>query len=279
MPEETVPKSEPQAVPEAAAYRPLSGAAIVACVLGVVSLSAFLTPALWIVSLAGVLAALWAWFHIHQYEPPLSGRTSVLAGLLFSVFAAVGAPVQWSLQRYLLGREAEQFAMLFFNYLLQDQPHKAHQLSRTAFERAPLDDHLWDKYPPDSTARKDIEAFLERKEVRAVILLGKDPRTKVRRFSTEKIWYEQGETKVAQSFAVTYYDPHNVKRTFFLTMILNRHPLRAAKVSDWYVSDISSYTAPRILEDRKKAWEKAREGTRREVAQPIEEPTTDQTEE
>lgn len=267
MPEKTVPEGQPQAMPEAAAYRPLSGAAIIACGLGVVSLSAFFTPALWILALAGVLAGLWAWFHIHQYEPPLTGRTSALIGLLLSVFATVGAPVQWSLQRYLLGREAEQFAMLFFTYLLQDQPHKAHQLSRTAFERAPLDDHLWDKYPPDSTARKDLEAFLERKEVRAVILLGKDPRAKIRRFSTERVWHEHGETKVAQSFAVTYFDPQNVKRTFFLTLILNRYPLRAAKVSDWYVSDVSSYAAPKVLEDRKKAWEKTRESQR----QPAEE--------
>ncbi|MGB9687714.1 hypothetical protein [Thermogutta sp.] len=258
MSQETARAAPPDTVvPEAAAYRPLSAAAVLACVLGVLSVSAFFGPALWVIALAGVIVSLWAWIRIHQFDPPLTGRTGALIGLGLSVFCLVGGPAQWMLQRYLLTQEAQKFAMLFFDYLLHDQPHKAHQLSRAAFDRAPLDEHLWEKYPPDSSARKDLEAFLERKEVRAIILLGKDPRTKIRFFDTEGVWREDTLIKVAQSYAVTYFDTNNVKRTFFLTVILNRYPLRTAMISDWFVSDLSSYTPPHALEDRQKAWEKA----------------------
>ncbi|GIX01360.1 MAG: hypothetical protein KatS3mg112_0297 [Thermogutta sp.] len=258
MSEETARAAPPDTVvPEAAAYRPLSAAAVVACVLGLLSVSAFFGPALWVIALAGVIVSLWAWIRIHQFDPPLTGRLAALIGLGLSVFCLVGGPAQWMLQRYLLNQEAQKVAMLFFDYLLHDEPHKAHQLSRSAFDRAPLDEHLWEKYPPDSSARKDLEAFLERKEVRAIILLGKDPRTKIRFFDNEGIWREDTLIKVAQSYAVTYYDANNVKRTFFVTVILNRYPLRTAKISDWYVSDISSYNPPHALEDRQKAWEEA----------------------
>lgn len=254
-----------QVVPEAASYRPLSGAAIVACVLGVIALSAFLAPALAILAVAGVLASLWAWIQIHQTDPPLTGRTATLIGLALSTFSLVGAPVQWTLQRSLLSQEAEKMGLIFLDYLLQDQPHKAHQLSRTAAERLPLDDHLWEKYTPDSALRKDLESFLERKEVRALILLGKDPRTKVRFFDTEGIWREETLTRVFQSYAVTYYDAKDTKRTFFITMVLNRYPLKTLGIADWYVSDISSHKAPRVLEKQQKEWEK-REAARRRAA-------------
>lgn len=249
------------AMPEAAAYRPLSAAAVVSCIIGCLSLSAFFTPYLWAVAFGGIILSILAWVRIHRFDPPLTGRTATIIGLVISLFSSAGAPAQWYVHRYLLNREAEQFAMMFFDALLHNQPHRAHQLSLPATQRAPFDENLWSRYRPDSNSRRDLEAFLGRDEVRAIILLGKDPRTQVRFFDLEGVWREQSEDRVAQSYAITYYDTKSVKKTFFVIVTLNRYALPASPVSDWYVSMISSFKAPHALEAEKAAWEKNRKKT------------------
>lgn len=248
-------------VPEAAAYRPLSAAAVVSCLVGCLSLSAFFTPYLWAVAFAGIILSVLAWVRIRRFDPPLTGRTATIVGLVISLFSSAGGPSQWCVHRYLLNQEAQQFAVMFFDALLRDQPHRAHQLSLPATQRAPLDENLWSKYGPESNNRRDLEAFLGREEVRAIILLGKDPRTQVRFFDLEGVWREQSEDRVVQSYAVTYFDTKNVKKTFFVILTLNRYVLPASPVSDWYVSMISSFKAPHALETQKAAWEKNRKKT------------------
>lgn len=248
-------------VPEAAAYRPLSAAAVVSCLVGCLSPSAFFTPYLWAVAFAGIIVSILAWVRIHRFDPPLTGRTATIVGLVISLFSSAGGPSQWYVHRYLLNQEAQQFAVMFFDALLHDQPHRAHQLSLPATQRAPLDENLWSKYGPESNNRRDLEAFLGREEVRAIILLGKDPRTQVRFFDLEGVWREQSEDRVVQSYAVTYFDTKNVKKTFFVILTLNRYVLPASPVSDWYVSMISSFKAPHALEAQKAAWEKNRKKT------------------
>jgi|YNPNPStandDraft_1061719.scaffolds.fasta_scaffold00322_25 hypothetical protein len=262
-PDETV-------VPEAAAYRPLSVAAVLALLLGLVSFTALLTPMLWAVAFAGVIVSVVAWVRIHRFEPPLTGRTAALLGLILSLFTAAAAPTQWYVRRALLVQEAQQFVQLFFDYLKENQPHKAHQLSMAARQRSPIDENLWAKYAPETNARKDLEAFLERKEVRAILILSKDPRTTIRLFDIEGVWREDDEDRVALSYAVTYFDSDNKKRTFFVNVSANRYSMKMQGVSDWYISNISSYAAPQALEAEKAAWDE-KQKKQRPLAAPVDE--------
>lgn len=267
-PDETV-------VPEAAAYRPLSVAAVLALLLGLASFTALLTPMLWAVSFVGIIVSIVAWVRIHRFEPPLTGRTAALLGLILSLFTAAAAPTQWYVRRTLLVQEAQQFVQLFFDFLKEDQPHKAHQLSMAARQRSPIDENLWAKYAPETNARKDLEAFLERKEVRAVLILSKDPRTTIRLFDVEGVWREDDEDRVALSYAVTYFDRDNKKRTFFVNVSANRYSMKMQQVSDWYISNISGLIAPRILEAEKAAWDE-KQKKQRPLAAPAEETPTDE---
>ena len=262
-PDETV-------VPEAAAYRPLSVAAVLALLLGLVSFTALLTPMLWAVAFAGVIVSVVAWVRIHRFEPPLTGRTAALLGLILSLFTAAAAPTQWYVRRALLVQEAQQFVQLFFDYLKENQPHKAHQLSMAARQRSPIDENLWAKYAPETNARKDLEAFLERKEVRAILILSKDPRTTIRLFDIEGVWREDDEDRVALSYAVTYFDSDNKKRTFFVNVSANRYSMKMQGGSDWYISNISSYAAPQALEAEKAAWDE-KQKKQRPLAAPVDE--------
>ena len=262
-PDETV-------VPEAAAYRPLSVAAVLALLLGLVSFTALLTPMLWAVSFVGIIVSIVAWVRIHRFEPPLTGRTAALLGLILSLFTAAAAPTQWYVRRALLVQEAQQFVQLFLDYLKENEPHKAHQLSMAARQRSPIDENLWAKYAPETNARKDLEAFLERKEVRAILILAKDPRTTIRLFDIEGVWREDNEDRVALSYAVTYFDSDNKKRTFFVNVSANRYSMKMQGVSDWYISNISSYAAPQALEAEKAAWDE-KQKKQRPLAAPVDE--------
>jgi len=262
-PDETV-------VPEAAAYRPLSVAAVLALLLGLVSFTALLTPMLWAVSFVGIIVSIVAWVRIHRFEPPLTGRTAALLGLILSLFTAAAAPTQWYVRRALLVQEAQQFVQLFLDYLKENEPHKAHQLSMAARQRSPIDENLWAKYAPETNARKDLEAFLERKEVRAILILAKDPRTTIRLFDIEGVWREDNEDRVALSYAVTYFDSDNKKRTFFVNVSANRYSMKMQGVSDWYISNISSYAAPQTLEAEKAAWDE-KQKKQRPLAAPVDE--------
>jgi len=258
-------------VPEAAAYQPLSVAAVVALLLGLVSFTALLTPMLWAVAFAGVVVSIFAWVRIHRFDPPLTGKTAAIIGLVLSLFNSAAGPAHWYVRRTLLVQEARQVAELFLDFLKQNQPHKAHQLSLAAAQRSPLDDNLWTKYAPGTSARKDLEDFLDRREVRAIILLAKDPRTLVRFFDVEGVWRENDEDRVALSYAVTYVDPQDKKRTFFVEIALNRYSMRTQPVSDWYISNISSLTPPRTLEAEKAAWDEKQKKQRPLAANPDDE--------
>lgn len=242
-------------VPEAAAYRPLSAAAVLALLLGLASCTALLTPMLWAVAFAGIIVSIIAWFRIHRFEPPLTGRKAALVGLILSLFFATAAPAQWYVRRALLIEEAQRFVQLFFDFLKENQPHKAHQLSLGARQRSPLDENLWAKYAPETNARRDLEAFLERKEVPAILILARDPRTTIRLFDIEGVWREDNEDRVALSYAVTYFDPNQKKKTFFVNISASRYPLGRSQISDWYISNISSLVEPRSLEAEKAAWD------------------------
>ena len=56
------------------------------------------------------------------------------------------APTQWFGYRWLLRREARQFADAFFEFLRQGEPHKAYQLTLHPEYRQPLDEKLWRFY-------------------------------------------------------------------------------------------------------------------------------------
>jgi len=258
-------------VPEAAAYRPLSVMAVVALLFGLLSFTALLTPMLWAVAFLGIIVSIAAWIQIHRFDPPLTGRTAALIGLILCLFSSAAAPSQWYVHRVLLVQEAQRVAQLFFDFLKQDQPHKAHQLSLAARQRSPLDENLWAKYAPGTDARRDLEGFLERREVRAIMLLSKDPRTTIRLFDIEGVWREDDEERVALSYAITYFDSSNKKRTFFVNLALNRYTMRRQRLSDWYVSNVSSLTAPRTLEAEKAAWDEKQKKQRPLAAKPADE--------
>jgi hypothetical protein len=69
---------------------------------------------------------------------------------------------------------------------------------------------------------------------------------------------------------VTYFDSDNKKRTFFVNVSANRYSMKMQGVSDWYISNISSYAAPQALEAEKAAWDE-KQKKQRPLAAPVDE--------
>ena len=228
-----------------AEYRALSGLAVGALVLGILSLGALLTAVLWLASLAGIILALVALQRIAEEWPELGGRRLALAGLLLSLVSLVAAPVDWSVHRLLVRREAQQFALRWFEYLQQQSPQKAHQLTIGQGGRQPLEDpQLWKYYTGDWRNYQDIKSFVQKKEIAALVALG--DRAQVRYYDTEAEWSADGTDYVEQTYAVTF-TPGPGPKTFFVTLVLERRPDTRGGQSYWKLERFEGGTHPRAL--------------------------------
>ncbi|GAB6187554.1 DUF4190 domain-containing protein [Thermopirellula anaerolimosa] len=251
------------AATETAEYRPLSGLAVSALIVGLLSPLAFFSPFLWFLPAAALILGVWAEVSIRRQEPPRLGRTAAWIGAALGLFLLGAAPAQWFTHRALIDAEARQFGRTWLEMVRSGDLLRAHQLSMSAPLRQPLDDTLPEKYATGQPARRDLEAFLGRKETQALVALGKRNDGRIRWFNTERIYRDNESDVVVQSYAVTYRDEQGKEKTFFLILTMNRLPIPAAGASDWYLSAVRSDAAPTSLEAQKAAWEEARRQAQR----------------
>jgi hypothetical protein len=213
-------------------YQAVSGQAVAGLIFGVAAALAFIHPALWIVPVAGILVAGLALWRIARDAPALVGRKAALAGLMLSIFFATAAPSGWFAYRALMRREARQFAQVWFDFLRRDHPHKAHQLTRHPRYRLPLDESLWVAYEEGSDPRNELENYVLRPEVHALLALG--DKARVRYYHTEGQGTVEGHESLYQVYAVTY-DEAGGKKTFFIGLSMERYRLLSTGRAYWRV--------------------------------------------
>ncbi len=230
--------------PEVESYRPLSGLAVVAAVLGLVSPLALFAPFLWVLPFGGVLASVAALRAIGSVIPPMLGRKGAMAGLALSLVFGVAGPVDWACYRWQIRREATQFAMQWFDLLRNREPHKAFQLRLAAETRSPLDDSLWQVYYEGSDLRQMLEDFLNDKTVRTLMALG--DKASIRYYDTEAQEGGRESDILDQSFAVTYASPDG-PATFFVGVRLERSRPRDSDRAFWRVISHRGGIRPRAL--------------------------------
>ena len=217
---------------EVVEYQAVSGLAVAGLVVGLGGAVAFIHPSLCIVPLAGVLLGVLALRRIARDAPALIGRKAAVAGLVLSLFCAAAAPSQWSAYRGFMRAEARQAAEAWFNFLRGDEPHKAHQLTRHPRYRLPMDDSLWATYEEGSEAREELENYVSRPEVRALLALG--DKARVRYYDTEGQGRVEGRDTVYQVYAVSYNESGKEK-TFFIGLSLERYRLPSTGRAYWRV--------------------------------------------
>ncbi len=181
-----------------APYRAVSGLAVLALVLGILSAAAVVGPILWFIPLLAVIMALVAMRRIHVSQD-LAGWNVAFLGLLLALLFGIAAPARTVSRQYWLSSRAEEFSDQFLKYLQQNNPHVAHQLKERAGVRKPLTDTLSDAYKQDPVSQKNLDQFIS--EEPAKTLLQQGTKAKIDRMATEFLGIDSRQNEI---FSIRY---------------------------------------------------------------------------
>jgi len=109
-------------------YRPVSGMAVAALVVGVLSIAAIFHPGFWFLPILGAVFAAMALRQLAQPDSLVIGRTAALAGLGLSLFLAALAPTESVTRIWIKNRRAEHVAARWADAVLEGKILDAHSL-------------------------------------------------------------------------------------------------------------------------------------------------------
>lgn len=213
-------------------YRAVSTLAVTGLIFALLSVIALVDPMGWIFPPVGLVLCGLALRSIASNAPALVGRKAALLGLMLSVALGTAAVTEWFGYRWMVRRQAREFAMDWFDLLATGQPHKAHQLTRPGVSRQPLDGTLWESYGRVPEQRMALEEYVEDPLVRALLALGETARVRFRR--TVDYSGVPGRETVIGRFAVTF-EQAGRKKTFLVDLWLRRSPAQPTDCVNWHV--------------------------------------------
>lgn len=228
---------------EFAAYRALAPQAVAGLIFGLLAPLALIDTLLWLMPALGLFFSCWALRRIKKNAPALTGRGMAMAGLTISLLIAVAAPTEWLVYRWRVRDEARQFSALWFRYLVQDEPQKAHQLTMPPQRRLPFDNRLWDFYRNNPRPREALKGYVSSPTVRALLALG--PRSQVRFYDTAGQSRTDNDDLVEQLYAVTY-EEDGERKSFFVAVRMLRPKLSGGK-SGWRIISAEGGVLPKGL--------------------------------
>jgi hypothetical protein len=168
---------------ELARYQALSAQAVLGLAFGLLGALAVLDPLAWILPPVGLVLSLLALRRIARDAPTLGGRKLALTGLLLSILFSAAAPAEWFTYRWLVRREACQFADHWFEFLRDGQADKAYLLTLDPGFRPRMDDSLAWYFRDNPSSVSDVDRYRARPVVKKLLALG--PRAEARYERTE----------------------------------------------------------------------------------------------
>ncbi len=201
-------------------YRSVSIAAVVSTILALISPAALLHPALWLIPALAVLLGAVAWLGIKR-SPGRVGRTAAVFGCVVGAFVVSAAVAERTVYRHCLAAECGQFGRQWFAYLADQSPHKAHALTLAPQYRPGLvrDEVVWEFYRAGPQWRRELDAYVKDRLVRALLALGRD--AEVRYLGCEGFGPSGDHLAAYPLFAVTFGEGDR-KKTFFVRMTLEK---------------------------------------------------------
>jgi hypothetical protein len=235
------------------AYRSVSLTAVWGLIFGVLGVFSLAIPLLWLVPLLGVALSALALRRIARDAPTVTGRKAALAGLFLSVVFVVAGPAEAIGYRLWVEREARQFADYWFEFLRQNEPQKAHQLSLAPGVRPPMDAALWEFYRQGPRWYEELGAYVAQPAIRTLLALG--PKAEVRFYHIAQHDRQDERDVVEPIYAVTYLDGRQ-KKTFFVLLSLERQRYRSSDGdrlrlghADWRIHRVDGGVRPPRLPD------------------------------
>jgi hypothetical protein len=224
-------------------YRALGPLAVLTLIVGLLAPAALVDPLVWSVPLAGLVLGALALRQIARNAPEMTGRTLAVTGLVLSLMFGAAAVTNWYGYRWLVRREARQFAAAWFEALRHGEPHKAHQMIIEPDYRQPLDESLWTFYRDDPAWEGHLRSYVNRPLVHALLVLGE--RAEVRHYETSGESYAAANKSLYDVYAVTY-EEEGKKKTFFVGLHLDRIVLKDGR-ANWALTRTQTDFVPRGL--------------------------------
>jgi hypothetical protein len=166
---------------------------------------------------------------------------------------AVALPTKTAFTRYLLAEAARPIAEAWFDFLRNDEPQKALQLTLPAAQRRELNDELWDYYSKSKEARDELEEFVASPVPRVLLEFGES--CQVRFYEINRVETDASGDTIELVYAVTYPEkPTNEggspsgKRTFFVLSTIERRPLPSGEIGWRVVRNIGGFQPTSLME-------------------------------
>jgi len=158
--------------PEIVQYRVVSGWALAALVLGLLSPAAIVAPILWLVPAMGLAAALIAMWSITTAQGQKSGWYLAILGLLLAIFFGVAGPARAITRNLWLETRAERIAQVFVDLLRENKPLEAHELTKAASQRKPLGENAMELIEKNPDMKREYERFLNTELMKTLLERG-----------------------------------------------------------------------------------------------------------
>ncbi len=235
---------------EITAYRGLSSLAVIGLLVALLApLAMFAAYLLVLPLLAAVLSGLALW-RIAAQAPNLAGRKAALAGMLLGVTFLVAAPADELLYRYFIRREARQFADDWIDAVRYGQVYIAHNLTLDPQRRVPptappdmtLAEHYAAYYRDHNVFKRLLPAFLDKPLMRTLFALG--TAAEYRPYDTAEEGSRGEGDYVALTYAVTFRDENQQKKTFFITLEMGRLIQHKTGRCDWIMGRVEGPVKP-----------------------------------
>ena len=165
-------------------YQAVSPHAVFGLLCGVAGVLALWGPLGWPIPALGVILSAIALARIRRDAPALTGRKAAMAGLFLSVLFAIAGPTEWIAYQAMIRAEALKFAHYWFEFLRNNEPQKAYQLSVSPGLRQPLDASLWEFYRRGPRWYQELDHFVSQPTVRTLLALGR--RAEVRFYEVDQ---------------------------------------------------------------------------------------------
>jgi hypothetical protein len=216
---------------ELAKYRPVSGAAVAALLLGISSPLAFIGPLLWAAPVMGVSIALLALVQLDRAEQPRAGRKAAVLGLVLSIVFGVAAPVETITSRWWLSRESAATADQWFELLARGQPEMAYQLTLPPAAR-PLLNGKREAESDNPDERRELDNYIAGPLVKKLLALGEQARP--RYGETAALRDHNGQPQIWLIYQVTS-DEHGTPSSFYVLLVLERSVQPETGLARWQI--------------------------------------------
>ncbi len=155
-----------------AEYPRVSRLAVVALLLGFLSVAALSSQVMWCLPLAGVIVAVAALRSIARAKENAIGRRAAVIGLALSLVFAAWAPLRYYVRVQILSRQAREYAVQWIAVVQDGRLREAHQLQLARYDRQGPDADLTEYYERDEVMGEELQAFSRAPCVRKIVELG-----------------------------------------------------------------------------------------------------------